>query len=107
MRERMPQDVVDAVVARSGGACEAMVPPGCVGVGQHFHHRLLRSQGGTHEVGNIVHLCHVCHEWAHRNPKQAQARGLIVRSVHDPDTTKVRYRNGGYVLLADVDPEHF
>ena len=107
MRERMPQEVVDAVHARAGYACEAMVPPVCTGAGEHLHHRQLRSQGGEHTANNVVAICSACHEWAHRNPRQAEARGLIVRSMHDPDTTKVRYRNGGYVLLADVDPEHY
>ena len=95
------------IYERANGLCEAMVPPVCTFRGTDFHHRKLRSQGGVGEVNAGLLLCRACHHWVHHHPRQAEARGLIVRSMHDPGTTKVRYRNGGYVLLADVDPEHY
>ena len=40
------------------------------------HHRILRSQGGTHDVDNLVTLCDWGHRWVHDNPAAARLLGL-------------------------------
>lgn len=76
----IPHSVRRAVTARSGGWCEG----GCGRPAAHVHHRKLRSQGGTHDPVNLAHLATVCHVWAHANPLEAVALGLIVPSWADP-----------------------
>ena len=71
----------------------------------HLHHRKLRSQGGDNSPEKVVLLCFACYDWVHRNPDLARGRGFIVRSVGEPSLVPVRYRNGGFVRLLDVDPE--
>lgn len=69
-----------AVFARAGWECEANVegicPPGAHRA-EVVHHRRLRSQGGTHDLSNLVALCDTAHRWAHDNPLAAQQLGLI------------------------------
>lgn len=62
---------------RSGGWCEF---PGCTRHAQHFHHRLMRSQGGAGSVDNCAHLCTGCHSYVHANPRRAYELGLLVPS---------------------------
>jgi hypothetical protein len=76
-RDRITEDTVAAVHARSGGWCECS--PGCLRRAEVLHHRQLRSQGGTHLPENIAHLSEKCHRWVHENPAEAAERGLIVR----------------------------
>ena len=33
------------------------------------HHLTFRSQGGKDEIENLMGLCHICHERAHRDRK--------------------------------------
>lgn len=70
------------VDARSKGFCEANVdgvcPPGRHRA-DHHHHVWLRSQGGPDEAWNLMHLCHVVHEWAHRNRQESEQLGIIRR----------------------------
>lgn len=40
------------------------------------HHRILRSQGGTHDVDNLVTLCDRAHRWVHDHPAAARLLGL-------------------------------
>ena len=79
-RDDIPATVRKAVRARSGGICEC----GCGRPAQHVHHRKLRSQGGRHELPNLLHLSHACHAAAHGNPERSYALGLIVHGWADP-----------------------
>lgn len=65
---------------RSGGWCEF---PGCTRHAQHFHHRLMRSQGGMGNVNNCAHLCTSCHGYVHANPTRSYELGLLVPSWAD------------------------
>lgn len=76
-------DQMPALFARSNGRCEAKLP-GCKGSGQHAHHRRRRSQGGRHELANLVWLCHPCHTWIHAHPEQSFVHGFLVASWDDP-----------------------
>jgi 5-methylcytosine-specific restriction endonuclease McrA len=75
---------------------------GCwLAAGWHCHHRKLRSQGGRHELPNLLALCAACHGWAHENPADAQARGLIVPSWAIPAVRAVFCHDGRLVALGD------
>lgn len=79
-----------AVLARDGWRCQASaygfgsVDP-CAGE-LIVHHRRLRSQGGGHELDNLVTLCGGVtgtgghHGEVHRFPARAAACGLILRA---------------------------
>ena len=79
-RDEIPPSVRKAVRVRSGGWCEC----GCGRPAEHVHHRKLRSQGGRHELVNLLHLSFYCHDEAHRNRSRAEALGLIVPAWADP-----------------------
>jgi hypothetical protein len=51
----------------------------CAG-GVEVHHKLRRSQGGTHELDNLATLCAAHHRWVHEHPAQAYELGLLIRS---------------------------
>ncbi len=62
----MNASVVNTILERSQGCCEAMLlQSGCNGRGEHIHHRRLRSQGGGDTATNCVHICHKCHDYIH------------------------------------------
>lgn len=75
--DRLMDAVRDVVKDRADGMCEAHIEGVCVGHGRHAHHIKLRSQGGEHTAENLKWLCPECHSWAHSNPKEAAARGLM------------------------------
>jgi hypothetical protein len=81
----MPPEVVDAVIARSGGMCEVQTPR-CRGLslakeaGEALHHRKLRKQGGPHTVDNILHICHQAHIYIHNNPTESYENGWLIKS---------------------------
>lgn len=76
-----------ALHERSGGACEACGRlRGELGV---VHHRQLRSQGGRHELTNLVVLHDGCHRFVHENPSWSKAHGLIVSGWSAPDLVPV------------------
>jgi hypothetical protein len=66
----------------SNDVCEV---DGCGNRATHFHHRWLRSQGGVHEVWNLLHVCAGlegrCHEHIHANPEDSYAKGYMLRRV--------------------------
>lgn len=99
-RTPMPQETVDTVHARSGYRCE-----GCGGHSHHLHHRKLRSQGGGHEVSNILGLCRPCHDWAHQHPALARERGWIVKGSRDPREVPARIKTHHGVRWGLLDDE--
>lgn len=72
-----------AVRKHSGGQCEAGVPLVCTGRGEHVHHMVLRSRGGTHDPELLKDCCLACHGWIHANPTEATERGLMRHSWED------------------------
>lgn len=75
-----------------------------------IHHRVLRSQGGTHTPENLVTLCGTgttgCHGWVHANITEATDAGWIVQGGEDPATVLVQYvseHGGGYSALLEAD----
>ena len=79
-REQRDLDKAIAVVrARSKGRCEIQWSTNvCTVWGSEPHHRVLRSQGGTHDPDFVWWACHACHATAHANPAQARARRIIL-----------------------------
>ena len=53
---------------RDGNACRWCSRASCLQV----HHIRYRSEGGGHEVTNLITLCQVCHEKAHSNKRLYQ-----------------------------------
>jgi hypothetical protein len=75
---------------RSSGVCERCDSK----IATDMHHRMKRSIGG-HSPENVVHLCRVCHDWAHANGVQARATGWIVpsqRRITRGDITNIPIR---------------
>lgn len=93
----IPKRVIEKVLARSGGNCEAMLPfVNCTMRGEHKHHRKI--SGREHLVENIIDSCHLCHEWIHQHPKQSYELGLLVKMSYDPGDVPIA-RRGRVVLL--------
>lgn len=73
------------VYARSGGRCEL-----CTRQAESVHHRVKRSQGGTWEPANLLHLCgdgtRRCHAWIEAHPTFSLELGLWLRAGTDPTT---------------------
>lgn len=97
----MPEAVYQAVMERSGGVCEAMIFPVCTGQVGHWHHRLMRSQGGKHEVHNGLALCSACHAWIHAHPEQSYKLGWLVKMSYEPLDVPVSRR--GRVVHLDAE----
>lgn len=57
--------------------CEVRAHPLCSGKGEHAHHRLPRSRGGSDDPTNLVWTCHLCHWHVHDNPGWAREEGWI------------------------------
>lgn len=70
----IPSTVRTQVVGRSRGWCEW---PSCTEQATDMHHLLMRSQGGTHTVANLRHLCRRCHDRIHANPDDSYASGWL------------------------------
>ena len=70
-----------AVAMRSGGWCEANTPSCAPGrhEGTQAHHRLMRSQGGTHDPENGLWCCSQAHAHIHRHPAESYERGWLLR----------------------------
>ena len=70
----------ELVAARAGGRCE-----GCATAGPlEWHHRVRRSHGGTWAPSNGLHLCNLCHGWAHAHPTLAVRAGFLVHAGTAP-----------------------
>lgn len=65
-----------AIWERSGLVCEACGQDRAA----HIHHRKLRSQGGTNDLENLLHLSFRCHQRIHDNwDGSSYPRGLLVK----------------------------
>lgn len=74
------------------------------------HHRRAKHMGGskgrshTQCACNGVRLCRACHEWVHKEAKQARALGLIVlQSVSLPSSVGMHPRSFRYATLDDYN----
>lgn len=81
----LPASVRRQIRDRSGGLCELQ----CGRTATEVHHRKLRSQGGRHELSNLLHLCSKDHREAHDNPELAYALGWLVHSWERPEDVPV------------------
>lgn len=79
---QIPSTARQAVKRRDGGQCCRCYAPGA----HHLHHRRRRADKThyQHCACNLVTLCHVCHEWAHRHPALARDAGVIVPPYGPP-----------------------
>jgi len=69
--EPVPEDTRSEVLNRDGHACR-----NCgTHYSLHIHHIRLRSEGGKHDIHNLLTLCKTCHRSAHRD--------LLLLSGHD------------------------
>lgn len=71
--------VIEAIEARSWGACEANTPD-CIGSAQVFHHRRLKAQGRIDTPENLLHICNPCHVWIHGHTGTSYEKGWLIRS---------------------------
>jgi hypothetical protein len=85
------EDVRSTVRRRAFGRCEVKAP-GCRDGIHHYHHRLLRSHGGSGTLENCLGVCGPCHATIHANPDWAYRHGLLVRAFNQPDA--VNWFNG-------------
>lgn len=67
------------VAERAGGLCEAQTSGICTVVGEHAHHIVLRSRGGSDDADNLLWVCEMCHAHLHSHPEWAERHGLIQR----------------------------
>lgn len=75
--------VTPALIARSGGMCEARTTV-CAGVAVHRHHVLRRPHtAGAHVLDDLMHVCHPCHDWVHAHPAVSYEAGWLRRSGVD------------------------
>ena len=98
----MERELRERLFTRAAGYCERC------GGGMEFesfaaHHRLLRSQGGTDSLPNLMALHHSCHNGdtksVHAHPHTSYNEGWMVRSGQDPRITSMRIPGGVRVLL--------
>lgn len=82
-----------AIADRSQGRCEL----GCGRRAAHTHHRQNRSQGGTWNPANLLHLCPACHGSITVEPAWAFAEGLTVPAYQTPAEVPVRLKHPVYL----------
>lgn len=81
---------------RSGSRCEVCLRARATDV----HHRKNRSQGGTWDAANLMHLCHLCHGVITNNPRVAITQGWTVPSHRDPADVPVWLGDHGWTFLS-------
>jgi hypothetical protein len=74
------------VEERSSGRCEfwmpgVFTPIQCEAPAVHLHHVQRRSQGGSNDPRNLVHLCAHHHQLIRNNPAWAMDAGWLARAV--------------------------
>jgi hypothetical protein len=79
-----------AVPSRSGGICEFCRKRRA----SQMHHRVSRGVGGPWSPENILHLCHLCHGDATRQPDWAWGMGLICKTHENPGLRLVTREDG-------------
>ncbi len=92
-----------ALWVRSGGRCE-LGREDLAYTGMEAHHRKLRSQGGGHELSNLVALCPKCHhDRVHAHPLWARMQGWMVPGLgnYSPAEWAVILGDGRTVRLTD------
>lgn len=84
--------VKSVVFGRSQGRCEVYNDDGtrCGEMGSEYHHRRMRSAGGSNHPLNILHACGWHHVQIHANPATSYQLGLLVHSWQDPADIPVR-----------------
>ena len=74
--QKIPEKIRKAVLKRdSFDGCPCCIwcgQPSPEGRGLHLHHVIRRSQGGKHEVNNLVTLCFRCHMALHDGDKEIE-----------------------------------
>lgn len=74
-------DVRRQVRRRARGKCEAHCTKACTEMIRHFHHRLIRAQGGKGTLNNCLGVCQSCHDHIHANPVESYLRGWMIRGT--------------------------
>lgn len=93
--ESFPRPACQLIDVRDSDDSGAVPVRLCQGCGStrnlHRHHRRGKDAGGSgrrphaHCACNGLTLCQTCHDWAHANPREAQAMGWIVsQSAGEP-----------------------
>ena len=83
------------VARRSGDMCEA----GYDAPATEVHHRMNRSQGGTWNPANLLHLCSAHHRWITTSPRGAALKGWALPRGSDPAIEPAFMARWGFVLL--------
>lgn len=75
------QQVRRFVEGRANGKCEANTPacPSGAHRGEHVHHIVLRSQGGSDDPSSLLFVCAIAHDFIHKNPAKSYERGWLRR----------------------------
>jgi hypothetical protein len=106
--EGFPQPVRLAAIARDFGACLHCGYDRTLEV----HHKRIKGMGGdsrahTDCLCNALTLCRACHQWAHRERREAKAKGFVVpRGTLLPGSVSVMIHGaggGGSTMFATCD----
>jgi hypothetical protein len=108
VKPAVPARILVALVARSGGVCEILLP-GCNRVAIDPAHRLKQGMGGrkgdaktAHDVlSNLLHACRFCHSHCHASPAEAYSHGWMLREGNNPLTEPALYRGQSRWLTDD------
>jgi hypothetical protein len=73
-----------ALIARSGGYCEARIPGVCQGEAHHRHHRQVGRFAGSNSLENLLHLDFSCHDHIHLHPSWSREMGYLVKRTDNP-----------------------
>jgi hypothetical protein len=92
----IPEESRRLVTVRDHGRCVR-----CMGPGTDWHHRRSRRvrEAHRHCPCNGVLLCRSDHRWAHDNPEEARASGLIVSQWMDEPFIVPQLRFDGWWML--------
>lgn len=97
-----PAAIRKAVSERSRGVCEACGQDAA----EHVHHRLKRSQGGRHDLANLLHVSAACHARIHENRDSlSYGLGLLVARGGDSASVPV-YFYAGPSWLPNSEPAY-
>lgn len=76
------RNVRKAVLERDLYTCQRCMKTSKSGKGLSVHHLLPRSSGGTNELGNLITLCHKCHDYVEL--ESLMTVDEIIASADDP-----------------------